>query len=77
LRLAGFECLTEHLFGLAFGVDIGGIEEVDTAVEAGSDELFDAGLVDLADGFPNAGAAVEVMVPKQRVETRSPVPPRS
>ena len=53
------EGLAEGFFALAFGVDVGGIEEVDAGVDGGFDELVGSGLVDGADGSEEAGAAMK------------------
>ena len=53
------EGLAEGFFALAFGVDVGGVEEVDAGVDGGLDELVGSGLVDGADGAEEAGATVE------------------
>ena len=49
-----FEGLAEDDFGLAVGVDVGGVDEVDAGVDGGFEELIGAGLVDAIDGFPDA-----------------------
>jgi len=48
-----FEGLAESGFGPAFGIDIGGIEEVDTSVEGGLYEFIRACLPYVADGLPD------------------------
>lgn len=48
-----FEGLAESSFGAAFGIDIGGIEEVDASVEGGLYELVRACLPYVADGLPD------------------------
>ena len=49
--------LAQGLFALALGVDISGVEEVDTGVDGGLDELVGSGLVDYG-AEAGAGAAV-------------------
>jgi hypothetical protein len=51
------EGLAKGLLALAFGVDIGGIEEVDPGIEGGFNELIGAALVNGADVFPETNAA--------------------
>ena len=53
------EGLAEGLFALALGVDVGCVEEVDAGVDGAFDELVGSALVDCADDFEAAGAAVE------------------
>ena len=48
------EGLAEGGFGLALGVDVGGVDEVDAGFDGGLDEGVGAGLVDVADGLPDA-----------------------
>jgi len=59
--LAGkvFDGLTQNLFGETIGVDVGGVEEVDTSFDADVDEL--AGLCDvgLTPGFEELIASTE------------------
>ncbi len=53
------EGLAESPFGLASGVDVGRVEEIDPGIDAGFDERIGAGLVDVADMFVNPLAAAE------------------
>ena len=48
-----FEGAAEGDFGLAFGVDVGGVDEVDAGFDGGFDEGVDVGLADAADHFPD------------------------
>ena len=51
--------LAEHDLGLAFRIDVGGVDEVDAGVERALDQRRRAFLLDRADGAPDAGAAAE------------------
>ena len=50
------ERLSERLFAFAIGVNVGGVEEVDTGVDRGLDEFIRTLLVNRADRFPNTRA---------------------
>jgi hypothetical protein len=47
------ERLAEHGLGLAVGVDVGGVDEVDAGVDGGLDEVIDLLLVRAGDVFPD------------------------
>ena len=47
--------LAEHLLGLAEGVDVGGVDEVDAGGDRARDDAVDGGLVEAVDVAPEAG----------------------
>jgi hypothetical protein len=53
------ERLSERPFAFAFGVNVGGVEEIDTGLDRGLDEFIRARLVNRADGFPDTLGAAE------------------
>jgi hypothetical protein len=53
------ESLAERLLAFSFGVDIRGVEEVDAGIDGCFDQGVGARLVDVADGFPEAFAAMK------------------
>ena len=53
------EGLAEALFAFTFGIDVGRVEEVDAGIDARLDELVGTRLVDIANGLPEALAAVK------------------
>ena len=53
------EGLAECLFAFAFGVDIGGVEEIDAGVDGSLNEFVGSRLIDRADHFPKAADAAE------------------
>ncbi len=68
--------LAEQHLGLALGIDVGGVDEIDAGFQRAGDERGRALLFDRADVAPETGAAVKVIVPRQISETNWPVRPR-
>jgi len=56
--------LADLNLGLAFGIDVGGVDEIDARFERAADELRGGGLIERPDGAPESGAAVEGHRPK-------------
>ena len=54
-----FQRLAEHHFRLAFGIDVGGVDEIDARFERPGDQRGRALLVQGPDGAPEARAAAE------------------
>ena len=46
-------------FGLAFGIDVGCVDEIDARFERAGDELGGGGLIERADGAPEPAAAMK------------------
>src|SRR5439155_2404042 len=57
---AAFERLADDLFGLAGGVDVGGVDEVDAGVERGVDDADRLVVVGLAPGAEHHGAEAQL-----------------
>ena len=51
--------LTDLNLGLAFGIDVGRIDEIDPRFERAGDELGGGSLIERPDGAPESGAAAE------------------
>ena len=56
--------LADLNLGLALGIDIGGVNEIDAGLERPGDKLCGGGLIERPDGAPETGAAAEGHGPK-------------
>ena len=70
---AASECLADHHLGLAGGVYVCRIDEVDPAVERAVDDAVDGFLIEAADHLPDLSRAAERHAPRHSSETKTPV----
>ena len=56
--------LADLNLGLAFGIDVGGVDEIDARFERAGDELGGGGLIERADGAPEPAAAMKCHRPE-------------